>query len=281
MIQVQRFNKALKSAWSLLGFSHSWMSFSFYNIYYGLPGLETKVFDGTLPQILVLFSLCYFACTISRGIILHRRGVRADQVVQHSLLNMFISYCCPWLLSHWQISVNTPILFLSFLSVVHPLPYLLPADFPFLPLNIQKKKKKKNGRQLTHGSLYGKYRKYDGTFYHEMTNDPTSGYRVIGYFDSVPNKNFPASCPYSGQARRNHRLLETASCGAALLQSSILDGQLHSAGHQLLRKQSGTFLQCAQCAQLPSPPHELRSDRRCAYPAVASKSLSAVLKTGW
>ncbi len=35
--------------------------------------------------------------------------------------------------------------------------------------------------------------------YHEMTNDPTSGYRVIGYFDSVPNENFPASCPYLGK----------------------------------------------------------------------------------
>ena len=134
MIQIQRFNKALKSA-VIIG-DLAILNILFVSLYFiWTTHSEQKVFDGTLPQILVLFSLCYFACTISRGIILHRRAVRADQVVQHSLLNMFY-----------------------FISVVHPLSHLLPADFPFLRQNIQKTR-----RQLTHGSLYGKYRKYDGT----------------------------------------------------------------------------------------------------------------------
>mgnify|MGYP005880906463 CR=1 FL=1 len=88
MIQVQRFNKALKSA-VIIG-DLAILNILFVSLYIlWTTYLEQKVFNGTLPQILVLFSLCYFACTISRGIILHRRGVRADQVVQHSLRNMF------------------------------------------------------------------------------------------------------------------------------------------------------------------------------------------------
>ena len=88
MIQVQRFNKALKSAVIIGDLVILDVLFVLQYILW-TTCLEQKVSDGTLPQILVLFSLCYFACTISRGIILHRRGVRADQVVQHNLLNMF------------------------------------------------------------------------------------------------------------------------------------------------------------------------------------------------
>lgn len=157
MIQIQRFNKALKSA-VIIG-DLAILNILFVSLYFiWTTHSEQKVFDGTLPQILVLFSLCYFACTISRGIILHRRAVRADQVVQHSLLNMFyfilLSMTTFTLADFGQYSHS----FLSFLSVVHPLSHLLPADFPFLRQNIQKTR-----RQLTHGSLYGKYRKYDGT----------------------------------------------------------------------------------------------------------------------
>ena len=157
MIQIQRFNKALKSA-VIIG-DLAILNILFVSLYFiWTTHSEQKVFDGTLPQILVLFSLCYFACTISRGIILHRRAVRADQVVQHSLLNMFyfilLSMTTFTLADFGQYSHSFFILF----YVVHPLSHLLPADFPFLRQNIQKTR-----RQLTHGSLYGKYRKYDGT----------------------------------------------------------------------------------------------------------------------
>ena len=132
MIQIQRFNKALKSA-VIIG-DLAILNILFVSLYFiWTTHSEQKVFDGTLPQILVLFSLCYFACTISRGIIhdyFHAGRFR-------SIL---------------------PFFFYPFLSVVHPLSHLLPADFPFLRQNIQKTR-----RQLTHGSLYGKYRKYDGT----------------------------------------------------------------------------------------------------------------------
>ena len=131
MIQVQRFNKALKSAVIIGDLVILDVLFVLQYILW-TTCLEQKVSDGTLPQILVLFSLCYLPAH-SRGIILHRRGVRADQVVQHNLLNMFyfilLSMTTFTLADFGQYSHP----FLSFLSVVHPLPYLLPAGFPFLP----------------------------------------------------------------------------------------------------------------------------------------------------
>ena len=88
MIQVQRFNKALKLA-VILGdlVILNVLFISFNSIWNELFG--ERAYSGTLPQILTLFSVCYFACTISGGAILHRRGARADQIVFRALRNVF------------------------------------------------------------------------------------------------------------------------------------------------------------------------------------------------
>lgn len=88
MIQVQRFNKALKLA-VILGdlVILNVLFISFNSIWNELFG--ERAYSGTLPQILTLFSVCYFACTISGGVILHRRGARADQIVFRALRNVF------------------------------------------------------------------------------------------------------------------------------------------------------------------------------------------------
>jgi len=69
MIQVQRFNKALKLA-VILGdlVILNVLFISFNSIWNELFG--ERAYSGTLPQILTLFSVCYFACTISGGVIL-------------------------------------------------------------------------------------------------------------------------------------------------------------------------------------------------------------------
>lgn len=35
--------------------------------------------------------------------------------------------------------------------------------------------------------------------YHAMTDDPTSGYRVLGYFEDFPSDRYPQDVPYLGQ----------------------------------------------------------------------------------
>ena len=187
MIQIQRFNKALKSA-VIIG-DLAILNILFVSLYFiWTTHSEQKVFDGTLPQILVLFSLCYFACTISRGIILHRRGVRADQVVQHSLLNMFyfilLSMTTFTLADFGQYSHSFFILFYLLFTLC-----LICYRLTFR--SCVKIYRKHGGNSRT--AVYMGSTENMTELYHEMTNDPTSGYRVIGYFDSVPNENFPAS----------------------------------------------------------------------------------------
>ena len=65
------------------------MYFSSHLIQYGTSCLGRGPTVALYPQILTLFSVCYFACTISGGVILHRRGARADQIVFRALRNVF------------------------------------------------------------------------------------------------------------------------------------------------------------------------------------------------
>lgn len=133
MIQVQRFNKALKSAVIIGDLVILDVLFVLQYILW-TTCLEQKVSDGTLPQILVLFQLVLFC--------LHhferhhpapsRRTCRpgcATQSAQYVLFHIAVH-------DYFHIGRFRSILpsfFYPFLSVVHPLPYLLPAGFPFLP----------------------------------------------------------------------------------------------------------------------------------------------------
>lgn len=44
--------------------------------------------------------------------------------------------------------------------------------------------------------------------YHAMTDDPTSGYRVLGYFEDVPSDCYPDRVSYLGQPKEVNAYLE-------------------------------------------------------------------------
>ena len=44
--------------------------------------------------------------------------------------------------------------------------------------------------------------------YHAMTDDPTSGYRVLGYFDVFPSCRYAQEVPYLGQPNEVSVFLE-------------------------------------------------------------------------
>lgn len=190
MIQIQRFNKALKSA-VIIG-DLAILNILFVSLYFiWTTHSEQKVFDGTLPQILVLFSLCYFACTISRGIILHRRRRTcrpgcATQPAQYVLFHIAVHDY----FHAGRFRSIRPFLFYLLFTLC-----LICYRLTFR--SCVKIYKKHGGNSRT--AVYMGSTENMTELYHEMTNDPTSGYRVIGYFDSVPNENFPASCPYLGK----------------------------------------------------------------------------------
>lgn len=155
MIQVQRFNKALKLA-VILGdlVILNVLFISFNSIWNELFG--ERAYSGTLPQILTLFSVCYFACTISGGVILHRRGARADQIVFRALRNVFyFSLLSTSLIVLSELEIYSNRFFCLLFHSTFPLHHFLSSAFPFLHTAIQKPR-----REFPYRPLFGKHRKY-------------------------------------------------------------------------------------------------------------------------
>ena len=192
MIQIQRFNKALKLAvilgdliiLNVLFISHHF----FWNQSFG-----ESAFNGTLPQALTLLSVCYFACTISGGVILHRRGARADQIVLRVLRNVFyFSLLSVSLIVLSETKITSGRFFIYYFL-------MLAACLIFYRLSFRyciRLYRSHGGNFRT--VLYMGSTENIAELYHEMASDATTGYRVLGYFDTAPNAKFPASCTYLG-----------------------------------------------------------------------------------
>ena len=61
-----------------------------------------------------------------------------------------------------------------------------------------------------------------------MTSDATTGYRVLGYFDTTPNAKFPASCTYLGKPEQaidylaQHKVNQLYCCLPSALSEQIV-----------------------------------------------------------
>lgn len=192
MIQVQRFNKVLKLA-VILGdlVILNVLFISFNSIWEEQFGGSTC--QGDLPPMLALFSACYFACTISGGVILHRRGVRADQIVCRVLRNVFyfsVLSISLMALSGHEIPSTCFLINYFLLLILCITAYRLAFRYAIQ----QYRSRGGNFRTV----IYLGSTENMAELYHEMTSDSTTGYRVLGYFDIQPNAKFPASCAYLG-----------------------------------------------------------------------------------
>ena len=192
MIQVQRFNKVLKLA-VILGdlVILNVLFISFNSIWNELFG--ERACSGTLPQILTLFSVCYFACTISGGVILHRRGARADQIVFREIATCSISFLSTGLMVLSELEIYSKRFFIYyFILLIHPLYHCLSPAFPFLHTAIQKPWRKFPYRPFHLGSTEN-----IAELYHEMTSDATTGYG-LGYL-TPPQCQVPRQLYLSGK----------------------------------------------------------------------------------
>ena len=222
MIQVQRFNKALKLA-VILGdlVILNVLFISFNSIWNELFG--ERAYSGTLPQILTLFSVCYFACTISGGVILHRRGARADQIVFRVLRNVFyFSFLSTGLMVLSELEIYSKRFFIYYFILLILCITVYRLIFRY-------------GIQLyrSHGGnfrtvLYLGSTENIAELYHEMSSDATTGYRVLGYFDTTPNAKFPASCTYLGKPEQvisylaQHKVNQLYCCLPSALSEQIV-----------------------------------------------------------
>lgn len=193
MIQIYGFNKALKLVVTLGDLVILNVLFiSFNSIWIEMGGGIT--FTGALPPVSTLFSVGYFACTAPAGVILHRRGARADQIVLRTLRNVFLfSLLSVTLLVLSDIEIQSRRFFLSYFLL---LALCLVSYRLFFRYCIQHYRSRGgNSRTVVYlGSTENM-----AELYHEMSSNATTGYRILGYFDTAPNAKFPASCTYLGK----------------------------------------------------------------------------------
>ena len=197
MQEVQRFNKVLKFI-VLLG------DVLLLNLL--LWGFElifgTRFYSGvssSLYQGMVLLSLCYLVCNIQSGVILHHPVVRPEQIMIRVLRNMvpFVLFSICFLsLFHFEF-FRSRLFGLYYVALLVILICYRLAFRYFLELYREK------GGNVRMVVLVGSHENMQ-ELYHSMTDDPTSGYRVMGYFEDSPSGCYPEEVAYLGGSLRHH-----------------------------------------------------------------------------
>ena len=192
MQEVQRFNKILKF-FVLLGDVILlnlllWVFSSF------LEDRSLLEYSISLLQNMALMTLCYLVCNIRSGVILHRPVVRSELIMFRVARNMvpFVLMVLGLLyifhfecVNLYQWGIFYVVLIIVIISYRLTFRYILQLY----------RKNEGNVRKVV---LVGSYENMQ-ELYHSMTDDPTSGYRVLGYFEDFPSDRYPMNMAYCGQ----------------------------------------------------------------------------------
>lgn len=194
MQEVQRFNKVLKS-FVLLGdvFLLNLLLWGFDVVF---SDQFTYNHSVSLIQSMALMSLCYLLCNMHSGVILHRPVVRPEQIMIRVLRNMipfvFLSFGLSSVFHFECFHLRWLGLFYVLLIVIIVI-YRLTFRY-FLGLY------RKNGGNVRKVILVGSHENMQ-ELYHCMTDDPTSGFSVLGYFEDSPCERYPQELAYLGKPK--------------------------------------------------------------------------------
>lgn len=201
MQEVQRFNKVLKSC-VLLG------DLILLNLL--LWGFEQFLGNrfwcencGSILQGMALITLCYLLCNMYSGVILHRSVVRPEQIMVRVLRNMVpfvLLSVCILLLFHFEFSHSRLFGLFYIVLILVIVSYRLAFRY-FLELY------RKQGGNVRKVILIGSHENMQ-ELYHAMTDDPTSGYRVLGYFEDFPSDRYPSDVSYLGHPQEVNNFLK-------------------------------------------------------------------------
>lgn len=214
MQEVQRFNKVLKSC-VLLG------DLILMNLLFG--GLEMVLGSrfwcrdcGSVFEGMALLSLCYLLCNLHSGVILHRPVVRTEQIMFRVLRNMvpfaMLSIC---VLSLFQFNFSNSRFFGLFYIALILVIIIYRLTFRHI-LELYRR----GGGNVRKVILVGSHENMQ-ELYHAMTDDPTSGYRVLGYFEDQPSNKYPKGVTYLGQPKEVKAYLEKHKGEVDQLYSSL------------------------------------------------------------
>ena len=188
-LQINRYNQIIKV---LILFGDLFIVNSLFCLLFSSLGkhLELRL---TLPQILLIISLCYLAFFVRGGIVVYRRRVYAYQILRRVFCNVFFFSVLVGIV----LEIGNFAHVFSLFYLVYIISLFLAISGYHLFFRWLIKEYRHLGGNLRHAVLVGSTDN-NKELYHELTDDSTSGYRVHGYFDYKPNTDFPETCPYLG-----------------------------------------------------------------------------------
>ena len=150
-------------------------------------------FSGTASLIMTSLSLCYLACSASRGKAWNSREIRADQLVLRVLKNiMMFSVFWACIMAFSGISIVSPLFFVFYFFIL------------FVVLSIYRIIIRRSligycakGNHKRHAVFIGGGNNMQ-MLYEEMDSSLASIYEVVGYFDIKSNDILSSQCPYLG-----------------------------------------------------------------------------------
>ena len=151
-------------------------------------------FSCRVSWMMTLFSLCYLACSGSRGRVWDSRGIRPDQLVLRVLKNI-IAFSIFWacIMTFSGISIYSPLFFVayfSFLFVILSIYRIIIRHFLIIYCT--------KGKHRRYAVFIGGGNNMQ-VLYEEMENSLASSlYEVVGYFDIKPNDGLSSQCSYLG-----------------------------------------------------------------------------------
>ena len=201
MQEVQRFNKVLKS----FVLSGDIILLNLLLWVFGSLWGNRSPFEFSMPlfQNMALMTLCYLVCNIRSGVILHRPVVRPEQIMLRVARNMIpfvlIVFGLSYIFHFECVNLRQLGIFYVVLIIV-----IISYRLTFRSILELYRKSGKNVRKVV---LVGSHENMQ-ELYHAMTDDPTSGYRVLGYFEDFPSDRYPQDVPYLGQPNEVSVFLE-------------------------------------------------------------------------
>ena len=151
-------------------------------------------FSCTVSFMMTSLSLCYLACSASRGKVWNSREIRADQLVLCVLKNI-IAFSIFWacIMTFSGISIFSPLFFVTYFFILFAVLSIYRIIIRHLLIVYCAKGKHKRYAVFIGGGNNMQM------LYEEMESSLASSiYEVIGYFDIRPNAAFSSHCPYLG-----------------------------------------------------------------------------------
>lgn len=146
-----------------------------------------------VKQTMIASSVVYFACTVPHGVVLYKPKVTYHQIVMRVMQNVFIyAVACSLLFSFgsfYHLRLIPMCIYWISMFVTISIFRITLRHFVILYRSQEKHMHKVVlvGSSENSEALFG-----------EMTDTPTLGYKVMGYFDYEPNPRFPKECKYLG-----------------------------------------------------------------------------------